>query len=215
MFVEDMKAKGVRVDDTRFSGFWSQGDGAAFAGKIEDFALFMTSHNMEKYLPLAEFAKSDTSRDFYFTSSLSWWCNNCMSFDYELDIYDIVPPDEPLLRLARGQLLEDMANMSEEFFKDAKEVFEDAADKFYKDLEEEHEYLTSDEAVLEALLSHEDCLKEDIQEYEDEHAEESEEELSCLGPDTDPCDPTQPTPVGEVDPVPGAELEARNACATV
>ncbi len=31
-FMEDMKQVGITVKDMRFSGFWSQGDGASFTG---------------------------------------------------------------------------------------------------------------------------------------------------------------------------------------
>ena len=70
-----------------------------------------------------------------------------------------------------------MQAMASEFFDDAERIFKEAADKYYCDLEAEYEGLTSDDAVLEALMSNEDSLREEIENYENEHAEEGKEEF--------------------------------------
>lgn len=40
-FADDMKLKGIRVDKMYFSGFSSQGDGACFEGRVDDWAVFL------------------------------------------------------------------------------------------------------------------------------------------------------------------------------
>ena len=40
-FADDMRLKGIRVDRMYFSGFSSQGDGACFEGRVDDWAVFL------------------------------------------------------------------------------------------------------------------------------------------------------------------------------
>lgn len=174
-----MKGRGVFVKNTRFSGFWSQGDGASFAGHIEDFQKFIESHNLLKYQPLIDFARHDDWREFVFEADFSGWYyshSNTMGFSHRLDDnYDLV--GDPLLQAAIRQRCEDMQAMASEFFDEAKRIFVEAADKYYCDLEAEYEGLTSDDAVLESLMSNEEILEEEIENYENEHAEEGEKEF--------------------------------------
>ena len=178
-FIEKMEGCGIFVKDTRFSGFWSQGDGASFAGHIEDFQKFIESHNLLKYQPLIDFARHDDWREFVFEADFSGWYyshSNTMGFSHRLDDnYDLV--GDPLLQAAIRQRCEDMQAMASEFFDEAKRIFVEAADKYYCDLEAEYEGLTSDDAVLESLMSNEEILEEEIENYENEHAEEGEKEF--------------------------------------
>jgi hypothetical protein len=41
-FKQDMAEVGIEVDNIYFSGFWSQGDGACFEGKIDNMAVVCT-----------------------------------------------------------------------------------------------------------------------------------------------------------------------------
>ena len=194
------------MKDTRFSGFWSQGDGASFAGHIEDFQKFIESYDLLKYQPLINFARHDDWRELAFEAEYAppWrYCHSgTMGFSRHLDdSYDF--NDDPLLQAAQRQLVEDMQAMASEFFDDAERILKEAADEYYCDLEAEYEGLTSDDAVLEALMANEEILEEEIKDYEHEHAEESKEEFPSLGDDPDPCHSPQPTPVGEVSAPPG------------
>lgn len=178
-FTERMEGCGVFVEDTRFSGFWSQGDGASFTGHIEDFQKFIESYDLLKYQPLIDFARHDNWREFVFETEYPPWRyshSNTMGFSRRLDDnYDL--NDDPLLQAAQRQLVEDMQAMANEFFDDAERIFKEAADEYYCDLEAVYEGLTSDDAVLEALMSNEDSLREEIENYENEHAEEGEKEF--------------------------------------
>lgn len=173
----------MTVEDIRFSGFWSQGDGASFEGYVSDFKLFTEFLAPGKYKELAEFENKPDCRVLRFWSRLDshHYCHsNTMDFDGDFEIAPIDEDEDPLVRLATEERDRVLEGLFESLMDAAKEAFRDAANKLYADLEEEYDYLTSDEAILEALFANEHILLEDIKEYEDEHAEESAEELPAL-----------------------------------
>ena len=47
-FTNDCAALGVRVDDIQFSGFYSQGDGAVFSGRVQTRRHSSTRVNLTK-----------------------------------------------------------------------------------------------------------------------------------------------------------------------
>ena len=166
MFKEDMSEIGVRVEDMYFSGFWSQGDGACFNGYVGDWTKFLTAVGKPE---LAEVAMAHGA-------SFSWisngrychentiefridglWINN--PYDEEDDevrhvMWNAVNGEGGSLYAANDALIE--------FLKDKMR-------DLYKQLEEEHEHLTSDETVTAYILEWEE---EDIDELLDEQREE-------------------------------------------
>jgi hypothetical protein len=50
-YIEDLLQDGFEVDEIYFSGFWSQGDGACFIGRVIDPALFLHAMNGKDGLP--------------------------------------------------------------------------------------------------------------------------------------------------------------------
>jgi len=50
-FKTQMANKHIEVDDIRFSGFWSQGDGASFTGYIKDNKAFLETHGLTESYP--------------------------------------------------------------------------------------------------------------------------------------------------------------------
>ena len=168
-FKEDMSAIGVYVKTIYFSGFWSQGDGACFEGHVADWVKFLTA------LDKPDAARAMADREDYTGVSLAWshsghyYHEHCTTFDADLAIdnpYD--GAKQPLRRVAweavhgiDGLL----APLEDEFVEFLKDKMRD----LYKQLEEEHEYLTSDEVVTEDILKHEE---NDIDELLDEQREE-------------------------------------------
>lgn len=152
MFVEDMEQIGVWVgkEDITFSGFWNQGDGAAFEGRVKDWA------KMFKHLGLL--LKLDNYRDNL--AYMKFWADrprrNCMRcdsyFDLEACPYDEV--DDPIQHSLWYYMRPSLENLVELEDK-LREVFEEAASKLYKDLEAEYDYLTDDEQIIEHILEHE------------------------------------------------------------
>jgi len=50
-FKTQMANKHIEVDEIRYSGFWSQGDGASFTGYVKDNARFLKDHNLTESYP--------------------------------------------------------------------------------------------------------------------------------------------------------------------
>lgn len=135
---------GLEIDRIFFSGFWSQGDGARFEGRYRYKKGALKA--VKAYAPLdtelhgiVERLQAAQSRRFYSLvattdASGRYEHSGCMSVD--VDVYD---PD-------RFGAVDDQ---SESDIKDNLRWF---ADWIYDRLEQEHEYLTSDEAVIESLV---------------------------------------------------------------
>ena len=182
-FVESCTEKGIRVDthDVRtvggktvikpsiyFSGFWSQGDGACFEGRVDDWPKFLTAAGCPELVDLYEkltdpLSLSWTHSDYYYHSG-------CTSFSSELWVTNPYDPDDDVLQYAAwGAVMKDGAIFDKQE-NDFIDFVRGLMDQLYEDLEEEHDYLTDDERVVEYILNHcEDELVED---------EDEEEELS-------------------------------------
>ena len=50
-YIEDLLQDGFEIDDIYFTGFWSQGDGACFTGRVIDPALFLHAVSGKDGLP--------------------------------------------------------------------------------------------------------------------------------------------------------------------
>jgi len=175
-FVMDMQAIGIQVDtrtvrthkgrtyeepNISFSGFWSQGDGAAFAGRMyyADIAARMEKKPEMKEMQARYTADLDCHMGWHVRS------NNSMSFDYG---YDLPEPDDdaPALRqIAQRQVRDEFDKVMEVFMKELEEEVKGHANQLYKNLEKEYEYQTSDEAVLETLFAN-DMIEEELNELE-------------------------------------------------
>lgn len=159
MFREKMEAIGIGVWKMYFSGFWSQGDGACFEGKVEDWDLFLKSVGYENNPTLIQHAKDSWS--FKVEHSGHYYHENCTRFDGDLpmpDGYDneefirmFSPHKDEFRSQAWLALLTDGVHKDfESLFTDA---FKDHMRELYKLLEKEYDYQVSDEAVTEMVLA--------------------------------------------------------------
>jgi hypothetical protein len=175
-FKVDMDAKGIEVDRMFFSGFWSQGDGASFQGRIRDWTGFEEHHKIG-LLPihiehLADWGAANISTSGNYSHS------GTMKLTYEVpwpdspdDHYFIESfcPYDDELRIA-VYMSEFCKTDYVSFEERVLEACRDHADQLYKDLEVEYEYLTSDEVVLDTMEAN-DMLVEAIESItEDEDA---------------------------------------------
>lgn len=169
-----MREKGIYVDKMYFSGFWSQGDGASFEGHISDFETFWNAHKIQ--VPtVADFL----SRGL--TSQVSLHCSvrgryvheRSMRFD---DVFEIEGQrfSSSLQEAAWQVKTQAAATEWSSFVERAEEIFRDHARDLYRQLEEEYNYLTSDEQVLESLLAN-GLLEEELERYESDRDEEGDE----------------------------------------
>jgi hypothetical protein len=173
-FTEDMAKVGISVDDMFFSGFWSQGDGACFEGRVKDWALFLPSVG---YTSAALINHACEYFHFFVNhSSGRYYHEHSTAFDADLRLPETQEDEEFIARYSpheRDSLREavwmvainafDEDTLCDEFV----EVFKDHMRSLYKRLEAEYEYLTSDEAVLDSLDNNdrlEDAINETIEE---------------------------------------------------
>lgn len=162
-FKERMRGIGIEVDKMYFSGFCSQGDGACFEGKVDDWGLFLQSLGYTDKVLIQH--ATDHFR-FSVKHSGHYYHENCTSFSADLctpdteteedfiERYGPYPWDADDVRTKAWLALlnqYDSTKLEDEF----EEAFKDHMRQLYKDLEAEYDYLTSDEVVWESLEANE------------------------------------------------------------
>jgi hypothetical protein len=150
-----LKERGIDMDKLYFSGFWCQGDGAMFEGRVANFQAFMRAHNMgAKYPMLNEAAEHISFCMASWEHHGHYYHENCVRFshtdadwdDFLQHTYDTAMLEEmgeAIIDKCRAEMrgLED----------DIESLVTDYCVEIYRALEAEYEYLTSDEAVFETL----------------------------------------------------------------
>jgi hypothetical protein len=135
----------VRERDINWSGFWSQGDGAAFAGRVVDFKLALGS----LYDDYPIFQKYAEDLDGYVR--MSWGLgrhNNVTMRDIEVEpIAYYLVDDHPLAEVWQEQFDKEI-EMVDALIGD---IVADLCGLLYDALRDEYEALTSDESVWDAI----------------------------------------------------------------
>ena len=153
-FRQRMEAIGIEVDKVYWSGFWSQGDGAMFEGKINDWGKYLTHLGYTDPI-LIDCAENNWT--YTWTHSGHYYHEYSVSYDD-----NIHHPENPFTSgYWRGEASDedqfrgavwdaaleqhDLLALSEKIQEDLRDHMRD----LYRELEAEHDYLTSDEAVIE------------------------------------------------------------------
>jgi len=142
----------IQIDDIRYSGFWSQGDGASFTGTI-NLQCFLEAHPAiqegypELYLSLIPF--SGAPRATYTLSlnrvshhSLPYVHDKTVGLDWELVDWDTEDMGEGM------EYLESLMSSAEE---DILYQCREYMQEIYSDLEEDYEYQCSEESFLDTV----------------------------------------------------------------
>ena len=163
-FVLSMEQVGIDVDRMFFSGFWSQGDGACFEGRIGDTKLFLDKHfTPTDYPTIRKLLDSGGSITFRCKHHGHYYHENCTSFDVDCDLFTYVL-DKPTD--FHEQVVESLDALLDvemnDFEKQSVELFKNHMRTLYRTLEKEYDHLTSDEAVVETIIAN------DLQEVEDD-----------------------------------------------
>jgi hypothetical protein len=166
-FKERGGERGFDIEDMRFSGFWSQGDGALWTGQVRlaDFISYhicdtdADHHRYQILLMLLgedwiDYAINVSQSGFHYQHS------GCMRFDSTKNgaVFDLLEDDNAVLQgegvlqganvyqlwtgIDGDSLMDDLDTLIE---KEAKAY----ADELYKALEEDYEAMTSDEAIAD------------------------------------------------------------------
>jgi hypothetical protein len=177
-FVEQLTEIGITVDThevklmngkTRqdpniyFSGFWSQGDGACFAGSVSDWPKFLATLGRENWAGWAE--------------ECSWTALSACSYGNNMFVSsELGAPENPHdeeedpLRFHAWNVAylppseADLAALESEI----ESKFEELASKLYDDLKAEYDYQTDDEQVVDWVLNHlddEELIGEEAEEF--------------------------------------------------
>lgn len=171
---DDMAAIGVVVDGIGFSGFCSQGDGAYFAGHVDDAGAFLTAVGKPE---LKEFwEKHVDTQGTYRWEHRGRYCHDAsVEFDPMGVLYAPNPFDEDddPLRYAAWEAMYPYPVEGGPAYAaryDFADFLRGRMKKLYRDLEEEHDYLTSDGTTLEYILG-DVILDEALAEQEAEEAD--------------------------------------------
>lgn len=167
----------VSTKDVAFSGFYSQGDGASFTGIIRNDKQFLEAHGLaDSYPTVYKYVCGGGLLDMVCDRFPSMYCHeNTMfvSWSNDMRFWDIPPYDkcDPMGDDLRGMILRDLQAKLEieltELEESMTEVFRDHARELYKTLEQEYDFLTSDQQVWEAIVACElDTREEDHEELQ-------------------------------------------------
>jgi hypothetical protein len=158
---DDFKCKmtgiGIFVHRIYFSGFSSQGDGACFEGRVGDWGLFLPSIGYTDPV-LLEHAVDNWVLSVHHHGN---YCHeNCTWFDTTLPIPDEYSTGEEFMETyspytdefrSKAWLAVIDQYRKHDFEDDCITAFKEHMRDVYHQLEEAHDYLTSDEAVWDTL----------------------------------------------------------------
>ena len=162
-FKEDLRGKGLLCDDVCFGFGCSQSDYASFDAKMLDYEAFLSGMELTEkekrvatYMFENDFLRiSYNSRDFRNDVSLNFDATNPHA-DYVKGRFDVKTwffnVDENCKQADAYTFCQELLNKIEWY---AEDFGNDACLKLLKRLEEEYDYLTSDEAVRDMILANE------------------------------------------------------------
>jgi hypothetical protein len=154
-WVEKLQEQGFHNVETGFTGFYSQGDGASFTGRLFHTGLvkFMELHGLaQRYPHMFVMAQQQLISYNIYRTTHHYYHEHTVNIEGELDtIYE--PEDETDLR--ENALYEVYCKAEYELTDLARDILETSRglmQDMYSDLRTDYEYLTSDEAVRETLM---------------------------------------------------------------
>lgn len=153
-FKLDMQTKGITVDDMNFTGFYSQGDGASFTGKV-DMIQFLKFHELEQqYIGATFFAGQGELWADLIRNNSRYYHENSVDVFLEEDTFDNFEDGD-----IRGEVYKRMIEILQDEWKDLEEQVEQICKGYMQDLysklRDEYEHLTSKEAIWETIVANE------------------------------------------------------------
>lgn len=173
---EEMQEIGVHVNQLYFSGFWSQGDGAAIEGFVDDWFKVLT-HLKDPHAEARARLANHEFWDFMVLSKGHYCHSGTLRTTYNIpeDSNPFDQDEDPLRhhawRIANPHVPSEQE--IETLEKRLLQLFVERSDDAYKRLEQEYDHLTSDEVIASYILEH--CPEELTPEVE----ENKEEELAA------------------------------------
>ena len=173
--IDDFKERmqifyGIAAYDVSFSGFWSQGDGASFEGHVSNVPSFLQAHDlMESYPMLIKLLEEDGAVHISVVRRGLYQHENTMYIDVcQSDQFCNLNKYGHLFRPYREEDSDCDVRVKAVEFMDKKldaeiqdleevalEIFREHARGLYRLLNDEYDYLTSDEAVWDSVVTNE------------------------------------------------------------
>ena len=156
-FIKECGDYGIQVDGDEhngyaitWSGFWSQGDGAAFDGCVNDWDKFLTESGLktpitDKYL-----------NELHGGMNISWG-NSSRYPNVSFNDFDYSPISEHLEEDHPLGIIWDAVQQDEinAIYDEIKWRVNKLCDNLYAELESQYEFLTSDDIVWESIVANE------------------------------------------------------------
>lgn len=141
MFKEECEDIGIYVNDIKFTCFAPHGDGASFVGRVENIDKFLKHIGIDFLNSVSDLLTIEFVRDVW-NYCHKYTCSTYVRFDDDIET----------------MVLDDIEYKAEE-------MRQELCDKLYEYLENSYDYLISDEAIAEALVSTEYEFYEDGQRF--------------------------------------------------
>lgn len=153
-FKIEMETKGITVNDMNFTGFYSQGDGASFTGRI-DMIQFLKVHELEQeYMAATFFAGQGELWVDITRGSSHYYHEHSVNFNLETDTYNNYEDDS-----VRYEVYETMNEVLDTEVRDLETEVTDICRGYMQDLysklRDEYEALTSREAIWDTIIANE------------------------------------------------------------
>lgn len=164
-FMEECKSRGVAIStrqknnyhtgkvtyepEISWSGFWSQGDGAAFAGYIQDIGKALGDFYLD--YPILQKYVDELNGWYEFSWSLGRG-NNIVGNSFNIEgLENYLEDDHPFVDVWQEQLDKELDSIEPMLGDLAQEL----CNTLYAALRDEYEALTSDEAVWDTIVANE------------------------------------------------------------
>ena len=162
-FRQDMKTLGIEVWRMYFSGLCSQGDGACFEGSLEDPLKYLDHHHKDQYPMIRKLLEHDGGVYVQCEHRGHYYHENCTVFWADADtltgmVYQPTEFHETIVEQWQEQLETEV----DAFERDLIEQWRSYMQDLYRKLEAEYDYLTSDEAVWETIVTNELDQEEEV-----------------------------------------------------
>ncbi len=161
-FREDMKKVGIDVARIYFSGFWSQGDGACFDGRLDNALTYLDHHHKGQFPMIRKLLEHDGGIYAECAHTGRYSHENCTEFWVSADtLTGIMDQPTEFHETIVEQWQDRLEAETEELEQAVIEQWRAYMRDLYRRLEAEYDYLVSDEAVWDAIEANElDTLEE-------------------------------------------------------
>lgn len=160
-FIARMEKVGIEVDNIHFSGFYSQGDGACFEGRIHRPLRFMRKHCPGQYPMIRKLIVMKGYLNVGCTHSGQYYHAESTVFDMNYEEFWTFLDAKDEMRESVIEVMDEQLNREfDDFYNDVKNVFRGYMNELYHELRDEYEHLTSDDVVWESIVANELHLPE-------------------------------------------------------